>query len=174
MQRALFVCSTYSLLDDELNKSRHYCHLNGYPCGSVDTLIGIGLTEHLNRNNNNESDWPVAGCEKQRLFVEVPYIGNYTESTTKNIQYLTGSVRPDLDVFDQLRNNNINSIDHVKSIIDRQQTRSSRNTRTRTSLAIATIFSNTKPVSNIGQHCDQYKQSSIETPCDDRTNEERR
>ena len=98
IQRALSVCSTYSLLDIELNKVRYYCQLNGYPRGFVDTLIGIGLTKYLNRNNNDQSDLPVAGCAKQRLFVEVPYIGNHTESIKKKIQHLTGSIRPDLDV----------------------------------------------------------------------------
>ena len=105
IQRALSVCSTYSLLDDELNQIRHYCHLNGYPRSFVDTRIGIGLTKYLNRNNNNnnnnnneESNLPVAGCEKQRLFVEVPFIGEQTDLMKKKIQHLTGSIRPDLDV----------------------------------------------------------------------------
>lgn len=98
IQRALFVCSTYSLLDDELNKIRHYCHLNGYPRDFVDTRIGIGLTKHLNKNNNEESNVPVAGCEKQRLFFEIPFIGEQTDLMKKKIQQLTGSIRPDLDV----------------------------------------------------------------------------
>ena len=98
IQRALSVGSTFSLLDIELDEVRYYSHLNGYPRDFVDTLIGIGLTKYLNRNNNDESDLPVAGCEKQRLFVEVPYIGNHTESIKKKIQHLAGSIRPDLDV----------------------------------------------------------------------------
>ena len=64
----------------------------------VDTLIGIGLTKYLNRNNDEESNLPVGGCEKQRLYVEVPFIGNQTEPMKKKIQHLTGSIRPDLDV----------------------------------------------------------------------------
>jgi hypothetical protein len=96
-QRALSVCSIYSLLDEELNKIRHYSHLNGYPRDFVDTRIGIGLTKYLKRNNDG-SDLPLAGCEKQRLFVEVPFIGEQTDLMKKKIQHLTGSIRPDLDV----------------------------------------------------------------------------
>ena len=97
IQRALSVCSTYSLLDDELNKLWDYCHLNGYPRDFVDTRIGIGLTKYLNKNNNNnnnneESNLTVAGCEKQRLFVEIPFIGEQTALMKRKIQQLTGSI----------------------------------------------------------------------------------
>ena len=97
IQRAFSVCSTYSLFDDELNQIRHYCHLNGYPRDFVDTRIAIGLTKYLKRNNK-EPNLPVAGCEKQRLFVEIPFIGGQTDLMKKKIQHLTGSIRPDLDV----------------------------------------------------------------------------
>ena len=97
IQRALSVCSTYALLDIELDDVRYYCDLNGYPWHFVDTLIGIGLTKYLNRNNK-EPNLPVAGCERQRLYVEVPFIGNQTEPK-KTIQHLTGSIRPDLDIW---------------------------------------------------------------------------
>ena len=40
----------------------------------------------------------MAGCEKQRLFVEVPFIGEQTDLMKKKIQHFTGSIRPDLDV----------------------------------------------------------------------------
>ena len=97
IQRALSVCSTYSLLDIELDDIRYYCSLSGYPWHFVNTLIGIGLTKYLNRNNK-EPNLPVAGCERQRLCVEVLFIGNQTEPMKKKIQHLTGSIRPDLDV----------------------------------------------------------------------------
>ena len=97
IERALSVCSTYSLLEDKLNQIRHYCHLNGYPRDFVDRPIGIGLTKYLNRNNK-EPNLPVAGCERQRLFVEVPFIGEQIDLMKKKIQQLTESICPDLDV----------------------------------------------------------------------------
>ena len=45
IQQALSVCPTYSLLDIELKVVKYYSHLDGYPRGFVDTLIGIGLTK---------------------------------------------------------------------------------------------------------------------------------
>ena len=98
IQRALSVCSTYSLLDIVLNKVWYYCQLNGYPRDFVDTRIGIGLTKYLNKNNNEESNLLLAGCDKQRLFVEIPFIDMQTDLMKKKIQQLTGSIRPDLDV----------------------------------------------------------------------------
>jgi hypothetical protein len=96
IQRTLSICYTYSLLDFELKEIKYYSHLNGYPRSFVDTLIGIGLTKYLNRNNN-DPNLPVAGCDKQRLYVEVPFIGKQTD-LMKKIQNLTGSIRPDLDI----------------------------------------------------------------------------
>ena len=97
IQRALSVCSTYDLLDIELDDIRYYCSLNGYPWQFVDTLIGIGLTKYLNRNNK-EPNLPVAGCERQRLYVKVPFISEQIDLMKKKIQHLTGSIRSDLDV----------------------------------------------------------------------------
>ena len=77
---------------------QHYCHLNGYPRSFVDTRIAIGLTKYRNKNNNEESNLPVAGCEKQRLFVEVLLIGEQTDLMKKKIQHLTESIHPDLYV----------------------------------------------------------------------------
>ena len=55
-------CSTYSLLGIEFKEIKYYSHLNGYPRGFVDTLIGTGLTKYPNRLDN-ESIVPVAGCQ---------------------------------------------------------------------------------------------------------------
>ena len=97
IRRAISVCSNYDLLDIEFDDIRYYCSLNGYPWQFVDTLIDIGLTKYLNRNKK-EPNLPVAGYERQRLYVEVPFIGNQTEPMKKKFQHLTGSIRPDLDV----------------------------------------------------------------------------
>ena len=97
IQQALSVCSAHSLLDMELDEVRYNSHLNGYLWDFVDKRISIGLTKYLNRNNN-EPNAPVAGCDKQRLFVEIPFIGEQTDLMKKKIQHLTGSIRSDLDV----------------------------------------------------------------------------
>ena len=103
IQRAISVCSSYSLLAVELDEIRRICQLNGYPRGFVDTRIGIGLTKYLNKTNNNnsnseESNLPVAGCDKDRMYVEVPFIGDQTDQMEKKLQHLSATIRPDLDV----------------------------------------------------------------------------
>ena len=40
----------------------------------------------------------MAGCEKQRLFVEIPFIGEQTNLMKKKVQHFIGSIRPNLDV----------------------------------------------------------------------------
>ena len=50
IQQILSVCSTYSLLDIELETGWHCSQLNVYPRELIDT--GIGLTKYRNRNNN--------------------------------------------------------------------------------------------------------------------------
>ena len=60
--------------------------------------MGIGLTKHLNRNNNNEPIIPVSECEKHRMYVEIPFIGKQTEAMKKKISRLTAESRPDLDI----------------------------------------------------------------------------
>ena len=60
----------------------------------------IGLTKFLNRNNNNnnESNRSVSGCEKRRMYFEIPFIGKQTEVMKKMISQLTAESRPDLDI----------------------------------------------------------------------------
>ena len=82
IQRVLSFCSTYSLLADELNKIRHYCHLNGYPRDFVDTRIGIGLTKYLNRNNKDPNLSVAVRCSSIHR--------RTNRSNEKKIQHLTG------------------------------------------------------------------------------------
>jgi predicted GIY-YIG superfamily endonuclease len=105
IQRAISVCSSYSLLAVELDEIRRICQLNGYPRGFVDTRIGIGLTKYLNKkqndnNNSEESNVPVAagGGEKDLMYVEVPFIGDQTDLMKRKLQRLSETIRPDLDV----------------------------------------------------------------------------
>ena len=83
---------------------RRISQLNGYPRGFIDTRIGIGLTEYLNKtkkndkNSEDESNLSVAGCDKDRMYVEVPFIGDQTDLMKKKLQGLSATIRPDLDV----------------------------------------------------------------------------
>jgi hypothetical protein len=76
VQRAINVCSTYQLLSDEFEKIRQIGLQNGYPISFLHTQIGIGLTKYLKKPQTNISE-PILGCEKQKLYVEIPYTGLY-------------------------------------------------------------------------------------------------
>lgn len=97
IQRAINICSTYTLLAEELDRIRDICHKNDYPKDFVDIRIGIGLSKHLESKPNGQN-LPVAGCDKRRLFVEIPYVGQQTDLLKKKINLLTSKNRPDLDV----------------------------------------------------------------------------
>ena len=66
--------------------------------------LSIALRRHPHRYRldqilkQKQPNLPVAGCERQRLYVDVPFIGNQTEPMKEKIQHLTESIRPDLDV----------------------------------------------------------------------------
>ena len=92
IQRSLSICSTYTLLSNEVDQIRFSSQLNNYPSSFIDTCIGVGLTKYLNRNNTSYS--PVMGPEKRRMFVEIPYVGNKTETLKKQINRLTSHIRP--------------------------------------------------------------------------------
>ena len=62
--------------------------MNDYPAQFIDTRIGIGLSKYLKRKTN-EPPLPVSGCEKRRMFVEIPYIGEQTQLIKKQISRLT-------------------------------------------------------------------------------------
>ena len=99
IQRALSICSTYALLANEFDQIRRISQLNNYPMSFVDISIGIGLTKHRNKfNNNNNRNSPMIGPEKRRMFVEIPYVGNKTETLKKQINRLTSNIRSDLDI----------------------------------------------------------------------------
>lgn len=97
VQQAIAICSTYALLADELNEIRNICQMNDYPIDFVNTRIGIGLSKFL-KPTKDEPELPVAGCNKRRMYVEIPYIGNQTELLKKKISQLTSETPPDLDL----------------------------------------------------------------------------
>ncbi|CAF1614524.1 unnamed protein product [Adineta ricciae] len=97
IQRAINVCSTYSLLSDEFEKIRQLSLKNGYPLSFIHTQIGIGLSRYLKRSKQITST-PILGCEKKKLYVEIPYNGQSTDSFKKKLTQISGKTRPDLDV----------------------------------------------------------------------------
>jgi hypothetical protein len=97
IQRALSICSTYTLLADEFDEIRRICRLNDYPISFVDTCIGVGLTKHQSKNIDRRI-LPVFGPEKRRMFVEIPFVGKQTDALKKQINRFTSNVRPDLDL----------------------------------------------------------------------------
>ena len=96
IQRALTICSTYSLLAIELDNIRAIGLHNGYPISFIDQTIRIGLSKHLNRSVT--TDVIIFTCDKQKMYVEIPYTGAATHSFQRKLANIAAKLRPDLDV----------------------------------------------------------------------------
>ncbi|CAF3317014.1 unnamed protein product [Rotaria socialis] len=96
VQRALAVCSTYALLSQEFQTIREIGQKNDYPSSFIDTRIGIGLGNYLKKlTTSNEA---VAGCAKQRMYVEIPYTGTSSKMLKNKLSRISIKHRPDLEV----------------------------------------------------------------------------
>ena len=96
VRRALSICSSYTSLTAEFDEVRRIGQANGYPISFIDTHIGIGLSRHLRKNDDKQD--VVLGCQKKRMYVEIPYTGQTTITMKKQFSHLSGKLRPDLDV----------------------------------------------------------------------------
>jgi hypothetical protein len=96
VQRALAICSTYSSLAIEFDNIRAIALHNCYPISFIDTRIGIGLSNHLKRSTISRTN--TVGCQKQKMYVEIPYTGAATHSFKKKLSHVAAKLRPDLDV----------------------------------------------------------------------------
>ena len=54
VRRALSIRSSYTSLTDEFDEVRRYGQANGYPLSIIDTHIGIGLSNHLGKNDKKQ------------------------------------------------------------------------------------------------------------------------
>ncbi|CAF1450959.1 unnamed protein product [Rotaria sordida] len=97
VNRALNICSTYTLLETELDEIRKIGLKNDYPLSFIDTIIAIKLSQHRNKINGKLNE-PKIGCDKKKMCVELPFIRSSTLELKKKILYLSNKLRPDLDI----------------------------------------------------------------------------
>jgi len=95
VQRALAVCSTYTLLTTEFDKNRRNCSTR-YPLSFINIRIGIGLSNFLKSSTTSRT--AAIGCEKKRMYVEIPYVCATTYLLKKKLPRIPGKIRSDLDI----------------------------------------------------------------------------
>jgi hypothetical protein len=99
IRQALSICSTYPSLVTEFDEIRRIGQANDCPASFIDTHIGIGLSQYMAKQNDAPSPTPKPiGCDKKRMYVEIPYVGQTIDSMKKKFAHLSGKLRPDLDV----------------------------------------------------------------------------
>ena len=96
IHRTLAMYSTYSSLAIEFENIRQIGLHNGYSLSFLDTRIGIGLSKYLKKTTTPSNT--NAGCEKKRMYLEIPYTGSATDSFKKKLSRIAGKIRPDLDL----------------------------------------------------------------------------
>ncbi|CAF1226316.1 unnamed protein product [Rotaria sordida] len=82
VNRALNICSTYKHLEDEFNEIRRISLLNNYPLSFIDIII----------------DTPIIENDKNKIYVEIPFIQSSTIDLKNKIKHLTNKLKPDLDI----------------------------------------------------------------------------
>lgn len=97
VRRALSICSTYDLMDVEFQQIRRYGLANGYPRSFINTHIGVGLNRYMEKQVPQIIERPI-GCEKKRMYVEIPFIGRTTQTMKQQFNHLSSQLRPDLDI----------------------------------------------------------------------------
>ncbi|CAF1444376.1 unnamed protein product, partial [Rotaria sordida] len=97
VNRALNICSTYKLLEDEFNKIRRFGLYNNYPLSFIDTIIGIKLNQHRNKMIT-ELDKPIIESNKKKIYVEIAFIRSSTLGLKNKIKHLNNKLRPDLEI----------------------------------------------------------------------------
>ncbi|CAF2820644.1 unnamed protein product [Rotaria sp. Silwood2] len=77
VNRALLICSTYTLLGTEFNEIRRIGLENDYSLSFIDTTIGIKLSQHRNKINRKLNK-PIIRCDKKKIYIEIPLIRSFT------------------------------------------------------------------------------------------------
>ncbi|CAF0838803.1 unnamed protein product [Didymodactylos carnosus] len=93
IHRAINICSTYSLLHEELNIILKIAKSNGYPSSFIEMLIGIKISKWYSKSDtcvDTDTD-----KKKKRLFIEVPFVENSTRMFTNDLRKFTAEIRPD-------------------------------------------------------------------------------
>jgi len=97
VDRALNICSTYTLLNVELDQIRRIGVNNDYPITFIDKIIGIKLSKQAKEIDEITKE-PTIGCDKKQIYVEIPFIRSSTLELKKKITHLSNKLRPDLDI----------------------------------------------------------------------------
>ena len=97
VRRALSIYSTYLSLAEEFAETRLDGPANGYPRSFSDIHIGVGLSRYMERQVPQTIERQV-GCEKKRMYLEIPFIGRTTQSMKQRFTLASSQQRPDLDI----------------------------------------------------------------------------
>jgi hypothetical protein len=102
IRRALSICSTYQSLAVDF-EIRRIGRANNYLLSFVNVHIGVGLSKYLTKKAETTSISPLTTTttiepQKKRMYVEIPYAGQTTNSTRNKFKHLSSKLRPDLDI----------------------------------------------------------------------------
>jgi hypothetical protein len=102
IRRALSIRSTYQSLAVEFDEIRRIGRANNYPSSFIDIHIGIGLSKYLTTKAKTSSPTTptttTIELKKKHMYVEIPYVGQTTNSVRSKFTHLSSKLRLDLDI----------------------------------------------------------------------------
>jgi hypothetical protein len=98
IQRSIKICSTYKALIYEFEHLRKVALANSYPLTFIEQHISRGLGKYMQlQQQKHKENMPTIGCEKEKIYFELPYIGNATETLKMKLTCIIRKYRPALE-----------------------------------------------------------------------------
>jgi len=88
VNRAIRVCSTYVLLDEELNNIRSMAYLNDYPYYFIEKIINEQLNKLYELPSPPNPIEATSNENKKYRYIEIPYIGKSSYTFGKKLKFI--------------------------------------------------------------------------------------
>jgi hypothetical protein len=121
IQRSISICSTYKALAYEFEHIRKVAMANSYPLAFIEQHIAIGLNKYVQlQQRTKKENNTMIGCEKEKIYFELPYVGNTTDALKKKFKHVINKYRPSLEpIFYTRSPPAIQTLFKVKDSIDK-------------------------------------------------------
>ena len=116
--RVIRVSSSYDLMHNEFEFIRYITRINGYPCNFVECQIRHTLNRYFKKNqqkdiksklilvkskkglnNNNEIKSKDITNKKDKIIIDLPYVGKSTRKFTKEIGQISKQINPNMAII---------------------------------------------------------------------------
>jgi len=97
--RAIQISSSYKIMDEEFDFIRKITKENGYPSDFVECQIRHTLNRFLQFKNKVKAQVNENNTSKDKIIINVPFVGNPTKTFIKDIRKLANQINPTTQVI---------------------------------------------------------------------------